>query len=218
MICLENIIKRYRNDIILNRLNLSLDRNQMTALAGISGCGKTSLMKIAAGIDTAYNGNYLLNNESLSIMNDKGRSEIRAKHIGYIPQDIYLMEKNTVKDNILLSLLYYPDKNRIKELLSDMENLLEKLNLLEKANKKVVSLSSGEKKRVMVARALIKKPDIIIADEPTSGLDKNNCTNVLELFKEFKQKDALIFIATHDEFVVESCDRVLNMSYGTLIE
>ena len=103
-------------------------------------------------------------------------------------------------------------------MLSGLEALLQKLNLSEKINKKVVSLSTGEKRRVMIARALIKNPDIIIADEPTAGLDRSNCINLLKLLEELKEYDKTIFISTHDEFVIQSCDRVINMSYGSIIE
>ena len=218
MISLENITKKYRDDIVLNQLNLCLNEEKITVLLGVSGCGKTSLMKIVAGIDSDYDGKFFLNNKCLSGMTDRERSYIRAQSIGYIPQDIYLMEKNTVKDNILLSLLYYPNKKKINELSSELENLLEKLGLLEKIDKKVELLSTGEKRRVMIARALIKNPDIIIADEPTSGLDKNSRINIFELFEKFKAQKTLVFIATHDEFAVNRCDRILRMRYGVINE
>ncbi len=118
----------------------------------------------------------------------------------------------------MLSLLYYPNKKKINELSSELENLLEKLGLLEKIDKKVELLSTGEKRRVMIARALIKNPDIIIADEPTSGLDKDSCINIFELFEKFKAQKTLVFIATHDEFAVNRCDRILRMRYGVINE
>jgi len=170
MISLENITKKYQDNIVLNQLNLCLSEEEIIVLLGVSGCGKTSLMKIVAGIDSTYDGNFFLNNKCLSGMTDRERSHIRAQSIGYIPQDIYLMEKNTVKENILLSLLYYPNKERTKELSLELENLLEKLDLLKKIDERVEVLSTGEKRKVMIARALIKNPDIIIADEPTSDL------------------------------------------------
>lgn len=218
MIRLESITRKYQENIILNQLDLCLNEKEITVLVGVSGCGKTSLIKIVAGVDSMYQGKIFLNDKCLSDMNDRQCSHVRAQNIGYIPQDIYLMEKNTVKDNILLALLYYPDKKKIKGLLLELENLLEKLNLLGKINTKVELLSTGEKRKVMIARALIKKPCIIIADEPTSGLDKNSCINIFELFEKFKTQNALIFIATHDEFVVKKCDRILRMSDGIINE
>ena len=113
MICLENIIKQYQDNIVLDNISLCIDKKQMIALAGISGCGKTSLIKILAGVDSAYSGNYLFCNESFSDMNDKKQSEIRANTIGYIPQDIYLMEQNTIRDNVALS--YYTIRINIRQ-------------------------------------------------------------------------------------------------------
>lgn len=216
MILLKDIVKKYRTDTVLNHIDLSLKLGTMTSLVGVSGCGKTSLIKIIAGMDRCYNGNYFLCDSRVSGMSDQELSVIRAEVIGYVPQEIYLIEEETVMENILLSFKYGKNKELVENFNIDTADYLEKLGIAGFMDKKVNQLSGGERKRVMIARAMAKNPAVIIADEPTSGLDSKNCKMVIELLREYQKRNATILVATHDSLVSAACDHIINMEYGAL--
>lgn len=213
MIKAEGLTKKYGRETVLTELDLSLERGAMAALTGVSGCGKTTLLKILAGMDQRYGGRYRLDGIWLEGLKDAELAAVRADAVGYIPQDIFLLEEESVRENILLPLRY---KREPAGLEKQAEPLMEALGIAGLRDKKAKKLSGGEKKRVMTARALIKKPKILIADEPTAGVDRENCAVIMGLFRKMQQEGGTVLISTHDPAVYGACDGRIVMEYGKI--
>lgn len=183
------------NRIILNDFNIQIRRGEMVFVKGESGCGKTTLLKILALIDTYDSGQYIYEGKLIRCTMDRVKSKIRKYDIGYIPQNLNLIHDISAYENILLSLrlqknLYNARKN--------IYEIAEYLEIKDVLNTTTELLSRGEQQRVAIARACVKKSKIIIADEPTASLDKEKSDKVIELFKYMNTLGNTIVLTSHD--------------------
>ncbi len=177
--------------------DISLDVNEgsYTVIFGPTGSGKTTLLSLFLGITKPTGGEIVFNNIHLSQSNDNKISLFRERYIGYIPQNMLFIKDLTVLENILSPNSFL--KRRMKQLKAYALYLLERLNLHEKAGFKPYELSGGENKKVMIARALLKKPLFLLADEPVSELDDESLKDVMYLFRDINKEGSAIIIASH---------------------
>lgn len=189
---------------ILNKLNLSVPAAQHLALLGDSGSGKTTFLHILAGLLQAYSGSVSVNNQELSLLNERELALYRRK-IGLIFQHYQLLDCLSVKQNILFQhKLNFPG-----EVASEFEPLIEELGLQNKLNALPHQLSGGEQQRVGIARALLNKPQIIFADEPTGNLDQKRSHQVVKLLTQLcSERQINLVMVTHSHQLTDYFDHV----------
>lgn len=191
MLELKNVNKVVNNKKILDDINIKIPSTGLTIISGKSGSGKTTLLNVINSLDNDYDGEVLYDGRKLSV-----------EDFSNVFQDYNLFEELTVIENLSIY-------NNLKE----VDELLEKLNIKSLKNKKVYTLSGGEKRRVSIARALLKKSKIMILDEPTSSLDEENTKNVLNILKDYS-KNHLVIISTHEIIQPEIIDSYIEIIAG----
>ena len=198
----------------LRSISLSVYQNEFVALMGPSGSGKSTLMNILGCLDTPTSGNYILNGNDVSQLNDNELSEIRNKEIGFVFQTFNLLPRSTALENVMLPLIY-AGYNKNKRLIK-AEDSLGKVNLLDRIQHKPNELSGGQRQRVAIARALVNKPSIILADEPTGNLDSKTSIEIIALIEEIHKAGNTIIIVTHEESIARHAHRIIRLMDGEI--
>lgn len=198
MINITALEKRFSNDTLIKYNDIAFEDGKSYILLGASGCGKTTLLNMIAGIITPSGGKIEIDGREMSGLTAKEKDKFRIGHIGYIFQDFKLMEEMSVQDNIDILNIEKIDT-------SGSDLILDKLGILSKKKKKVKTLSGGEKQRVAIARALVKNPDIILADEPTGNLNYEIGVNVIKALLQCSAGKTLITVA-HDTRLAQYFD------------
>jgi len=197
----------------LKETDFQADKGELIAVIGPSGSGKSTFLTIAGGLLTPTSGEILINKESLSRLNEKQRSRIRLKEIGFILQASNLVPFLTVEKQ--LDLLDKVKKGNMTK--AERKRLYQDLGIGDLRNKYPADLSGGERQRVAIAKALYSNPSIILADEPTASLDSDRAYEVMELLKsETKNKNTTTIVVTHDTRLIHYCDKVYRMTDGVL--
>ena len=221
MVRIENVTKIYeqkemlkeKNAVItkaLDNVSTIIQDGEFTAFAGPSGSGKTTMLNLIGCLDSVTSGKIFIDDKDISIMNSKEKNLIRQQKIGFIFQSYNLIPVLTAKENVELALDLL--KKYSKEEISYMA-----YNILQ--NRKPNQLSGGQQQRVSIARALVKKPSVILADEPTANLDSKNGLNIIELMQELNRTHNTTFIfSTHDKMVMEHCRRIIKIKDGKFID
>lgn len=204
MITVNGVTKRFPNERAINYKNMQFEDGKSYMLLGASGCGKSTLLNMIAGILSPDCGEILVGGEDMTKKSQKEKDKFRINKIGYIFQDFKLIPEMTVMDNINILRLEHIDTSRSDE-------ILQKLGMLEKKNKKVKHLSGGERQRVAIARAIVKMPEIILADEPTGNLNFEIGEAVIKELLEISKGKTLIAV-THDERLGKYFDYTLDMN------
>lgn len=195
MIILDKISKSYEEKVVFKDLSLKIKKGDFVILSGESGSGKTTLLNII-GLNIGFTGNYFLSGSDVSKLSEKEKAIYRAKLFGFIYQDSFLEDNLKAIDNLLISAIISGiPKSEINKNIQYYSKILKISQLLKK---KVCKLSGGEKQRISILRALIKRPKILIADEPSSSLDENNRTILKELLCKLNVEGVTIVLATHD--------------------
>lgn len=202
MIELLNVNKAFGDKKIFENFNLVIEDNEFIIFSGRSGCGKTTLLNMIGAIESLDSGKILVDN--IDITNKKNHMNYFKTKIGFLFQNFALVENKTVKEN--LRLVKRECKNDVS-----IEEALQIVDLSDKLNQKVYTLSGGEQQRIALARLMIKKCDIILADEPTGSLDKKNSDMVMDILKSLNKKGKTIIIVTHDEEIKKSGKRVVEL-------
>lgn len=217
MIVANNIKKSFGPLQVLKGVDLSVGKGEIVSIVGKSGAGKTTLLQILGTLDKPDSGTISLAGTNILDLNDNKLSEFRNQHIGFVFQFHQLLPEFSALENVMMPALIAGIPNS-KARCRGLE-LLEYLNLKDRASHKPNELSGGEKQRVAVARALMNKPDIIFADEPSGSLDSTNKQELHQLFfdlrKEFQQT---FVIVTHDESLAQLSDRTIHMEDGQIID
>ncbi len=213
LLSLENITKSYdKKSIVLNEFNLSVNTGEMVAIMGKSGSGKSTVLNIISGIESADSGRYIFKGNDMSKVSGDKMTVFRRENIGFVLQHFALIENNSVFKNIALPLyLKHESKNVIK---GKVLELAKDLEIENKLDKKPKQLSGGEAQRVAIARAIINQPSLILADEPTGALDENTGLKIMQIFRKLHQKGHTFIIVTHDSSVAEMCDRTIKIKDG----
>lgn len=201
--------KPFKKQSILNDFRLTVVKGEQVAIIGESGVGKTSLLNILGFLDYHYDGEYILFGNDTQKYNEIQKAQIRNEKIGFILQESSLIDTLTIGSNIKLPLLYSKENRNQQHY---FEKLTEKLNIQSILEKKPLECSGGQRSRAAIARALIMKPEIILADEPTSSLDEKNKQNVLDIMKQLKEDlNTTLITVTHDQTVSEQHDRIIQL-------
>lgn len=202
---------------VLSDINFSVNKGDFVAITGKSGCGKSTLLYILSTMDTDYEGELLIDGESMMNRKEPELARIRNEKIGFVFQFHYLLDEFSVLQNVMLPGLKL-GKYSEAEVESRAMAKLKMLGIGELALKQASQISGGEKQRVAIARALINDPHIIMGDEPTGNLDHKNSEIVFDVFKklaeEFKQT---LLIVTHDQAFADRTHRIINMEDGKII-
>lgn len=207
MLEIKNLTKKYADNTIFKSLDLTVQDGEVLSIVGPSGIGKTTLIKILAGLETADSGEIKLNHDVLAV--DGSRSDAK---VGLIFQDFNLFPNYSVLDNVALAPISVMKLSK-SEARQVAKQLLETLGMSDKVALYPFQLSGGQKQRVAIARALAMQPQILAYDEPTSGLDEASTRQVAEVVKTLKQQGATQVIITHDQFFAELVsDRVFDFA------
>lgn len=219
MIKLEKLTKVYRTDEVestaLNNVSFEIKKGEFVSIMGPSGCGKSTLLNILGLLDKPESGSYKFLEEEVSHLNEKGRSLIRKKNIGFIFQNFNLIDELTVFENIELPLIY--NKVGAAERKKLVNELIEKIGISHRSSHFPQQLSGGQQQRVAVARALITKPPIILADEPTGNLDSSHGNEVMELLCELNEEGTTIIMVTHSSHDASYSERTINLLDGQIV-
>ncbi|HVK97239.1 MAG TPA: ABC transporter ATP-binding protein [Flavisolibacter sp.] len=215
---LQNIRKNYflNKQVIevIKGVSLSIQRNEYITLMGPSGSGKSTLMNIIGCLDTPTSGNYFLNRNDVSKLNDNQLADVRNKQIGFIFQQFNLLPRLTALENVALPLVYagVSKKERTQRALE----VLEKVGLADRSHHKPNELSGGQNQRVAIARALINNPTLILADEPTGNLDSKTSNEIMEAFDALHASGNTLLIVTHEENIAAFAKRVIRLKDGVI--
>lgn len=216
IIDIHGLRKSYGQHIILSDLDFQIDQGEFVSIVGKSGSGKSTFINIIGLLDPLFSGEYVIHGTDLSKCSRKKMTELRNQLFGFVFQMYNLIHSYTVKDNILLPVLYSKGKKVDEEY---YRSLICKLKIDHLENQYAINLSGGEKQRVAIARAAINHPSVIIADEPTGNLDTENTKNVLDIFRFLQNEQGVtIIMVTHDPKAAMSADKALRLQNGKLVQ
>lgn len=196
----------------LRGIDLDIKANEYLALMGASGSGKSTLMNLLGCLDTPTEGEYSLNGNNVSTMEDDELAEIRNKEIGFVFQTFNLLPRLSALENVALPLVY-AGMNRTDRLARAKE-VLEEVGLGDRVTHKPNELSGGQRQRVAIARALVNKPSIILADEPTGNLDTKTSIEIMGIFERIHQMGNTVILVTHEPDISEHCHRIVRLRDG----
>lgn len=191
MIYTRGLTYKYKSSNSLIFPDIKVEKGESLLVSGESGCGKTTLLHLLAGLKPNQNGDIFFNNQNITELSASKIDKFRGKHIGFVFQQSYFIKSLSVIDNIKIS-PFYKESNNLK-------SIYNRLQIDQLLNKLPHQLSQGQQQRVSIARAVINAPKVILADEPTSALDNINCSNVISLLKEeAKLNHSSLIIVSHD--------------------
>lgn len=197
---------------VLKHVDFTMEEGEYVAIMGESGSGKTTLLNILASLDTATSGQVLLNGQEISRVSQKDLCAFRRDHLGFVFQDFNLLDTMSLRDNIFLPLVLAGVP--YQEMEARLSSLSGKLSIEDLLDKYPYEVSGGEKQRAAVCRALITRPDIVLADEPTGALDSRASGKLLKLFGEINGEGQTILMVTHSIQAAAHAGRVLFIKDG----
>ncbi len=221
---LVNVTKRYDSPdtaggiTVLKEISLDVAGGETLAIVGPSGSGKSTLLHIMGTLDTATSGSVTLSGQELSGLKDKELAEVRNQQIGFVFQAHYLLPQCTVAENVLVPTLAGGSATKPNEAEERAERLLKRVGLGARMTHRPGELSGGERQRVAVVRALINRPQLLLADEPTGSLDQDSAQKLWQLLLELnKEENVTLVVVTHARELAQRMGRVLALKEGQLM-
>lgn len=217
MIQLHDIHKSFGSLQVLKGFDLSINQGEIVSIVGPSGAGKTTLLQIIGTLDRADSGRVLFDGVDVSLYNEKQLSAFRNEHIGFVFQFHQLLPEFSAVENVMMPALIKGDS--MADARRRAMEMLDFLGLNDRATHKPAELSGGEKQRVAVARALVNRPQVILADEPSGSLDTQNREELHRLFFDLRRDLGQTFIiVTHDESLAATTDRTIHLRDGMVVD
>lgn len=210
----KNVVKEYENGNqiirVANNLNFTIDKGELVVILGPSGSGKSTLLNLLGGLDKVTSGDIIVDGEKISSFSDKQLTHYRAKDIGFIFQFYNLIPNLTACENIEIL-------NDISDEKIDGKKVLDQVGLSQHVDKFPSELSGGEQQRVSIARAIAKKPAMLLCDEPTGALDSNTGETILGLLVDLcKSENTTVVIVTHNDEFAKIADKVIHIKNGSI--
>jgi putative ABC transport system ATP-binding protein len=199
----------------LREVNLSVMRGEFLALMGPSGSGKSTLMQILGCLDRPTSGQYFLEGQDVSRLNDDQRANIRSRRIGFVFQNFNLLPRLSALENVALPMFYLGDERNWRKRAGAA---LVRVGLKHRIHHKPVELSGGERQRVAIARALVNNPAILLSDEPTGNLDRARGQEIMQLIVALNREGRTILMVTHDPALAEYAGRTVTVTDGQIAE
>ena len=199
----------------LNEVTLHVEQGEFVAIMGPSGCGKSTLLNILGTLDSPTSGSYFFEGKQVDKMNENQLTALRKNNLGFIFQSFNLIDELTVYENVELPLVYMGIKTAQRK--EKVNKVLEKVNLLHRANHYPQQLSGGQQQRVAIARAVVTDCKLLLADEPTGNLDSVNGVEVMELLSELNRQGTTIIIVTHSQRDATYAHRVIRLLDGQIV-
>ena len=200
---------------VLKNLDLSVEKGELIAVVGSSGCGKSTFLHLAGALDTPSSGKVLINGIDIHQLSDKERAKFRNQHIGFIYQFHHLMMEFTAQENVAMPLRIRGEKP--KQALLAAKSMLDQVGLSHRIDYRPSQLSGGERQRVAIARALVTKPSLVLADEPTGNLDSDTAEQIYQLIRSLNKTAQTSFvIVTHDLVLASRMDRQVKLVQGQI--
>ena len=218
MIRLQDVSKIYRMGNVevaaLQGVSIFIEPGEMAAIMGPSGSGKSTMMNIIGCLDVPTSGSYTLEDEDVGGMSDDRLAEIRNSKIGFVFQTYNLLPRLSALANVELPLLYGSRRNRRQRALE----ALDRVGLADRVSHKPTELSGGQQQRVGIARALVKRPSILMADEPTGNLDSRSSEEILAILQRLNREEGMtVILVTHEAPIAARAQRVLSMLDGRVV-
>ncbi len=218
VILIEGLTRRYTMGehvvMALDGANLRVDQGEMLAIMGPSGSGKSTMMNVLGCLDRPSSGRYLLNDEDVGALSDDRLADIRGQYIGFVFQSHNLLPRLRAVENVELPLMYGGGGGRRAKALA----ALDRVGLAARAMHRPTELSGGEQQRVGIARALVKRPSLILADEPTGNLDTRSSEVILATLQSLNRDDGItIVMVTHETDVAAAAKRIVSMRDGRVV-
>ena len=199
----------------LNEVTLHVEQGEFVAIMGPSGCGKSTLLNILGTLDSPTSGSYFFEGKQVDKMNENQLTALRKNNLGFIFQSFNLIDELTVYENVELPLVYMGIKTAQRK--EKVNKVLEKVNLLHRANHYPQQLSGGQQQRVAIARAVVTDCNLLLADEPTGNLDSVNGVEVMELLSELNRQGTTIIIVTHSQRDATYAHRIIRLLDGQIV-
>ena len=199
----------------LNEDTLHVEQGEFVAIMGPSGCGKSTLLNILGTLDSPTSGSYFFEGKQVDKMNENQLTALRKNNLGFIFQSFNLIDELTVYENVELPLVYMGIKTAQRK--EKVNKVLEKVNLLHRANHYPQQLSGGQQQRVAIARAVVTDCKLLLADEPTGNLDSVNGVEVMELLSELNRQGTTIIIVTHSQRDATYAHRIIRLLDGQIV-
>jgi putative ABC transport system ATP-binding protein len=219
LISISNLRKIYQMGEVevraLDGVDLEVHAGDFVAIMGPSGSGKSTLMNLIGCLDTPTSGEYVLNEQRVSDLDDIELANIRNREIGFVFQTFNLLSRATALSNVELPLIYA--RVSVKERHRRAREALEKVGLADRAKHQPNELSGGQRQRVALARALVNEPSILLADEPTGNLDSRTSAEMMELFNELNAAGNTLVVVTHEEDIAAHARRVVRLLDGKIV-
>jgi putative ABC transport system ATP-binding protein len=215
----ENLTKIYRTEVVettaVDEINFSLSPGQFVSIMGPSGCGKSTLLHILGLIDSPSGGRFRFMGEEVAGYPESKRAKIRKAHIGFVFQSFNLIDELTVYENVELPLIYggvaaHERKTRV-------EAVLEKMDIVHRRGHFPAQLSGGQQQRVAVARAIVNRPNVILADEPTGNLDSEHGDEVMKMLLKLNEEGTTILMVTHSATNAAFSGRIVSLLDGKIV-
>lgn len=198
----------------LNGVSFDVKKNEYIAIMGPSGSGKSTLMNMIGCLDTPTSGEYILNNNRVSEMDDAELAEVRNREIGFVFQTFNLLPRTSCLANVELPLIYAGVKSADRK--ERAQEVLTKVGLGDRVDHKPNELSGGQRQRVAIARALVNNPSILLADEPTGNLDSKTGEEIMLLFEELYCQGNTIILVTHENEIADHSRRIVRLRDGVI--